>query len=320
MKNIYILFLTVAFGLSVQFSNAQQSPTYSNYYYNQVLINPAHAGFLPETDITVSQTGHFNAIEGSPRTMTATISGSLPNNKVGIAAGVTRDQIGVSKVTRAFASYAYKITFKDQDPKAPWWNHKPSAFTMGLTAGVLQFNEDLLQLGIQNDPNFANNINEALPTFDFGVLLVHDDLHLGFSAQNLFADGFAEDANLQVENPFYFYGGYDLYTGYMRSVRIQPTVLAKVANGAPAQIDFNVSVNYKNLIEGGVGYRTSAAFNLFAGVYLMDHLRIAYTLDVMTSNTPLNNPQGIVLSYRFGKGFTDRQIRTDNYYRLFNRR
>ena len=321
MKNLNLIFLIAAIGLLPKLSKAQQSPTYANYYYNQALINPAHAGFFSETDITVSQTGHFNALDGSPRTMTAVASTSLSDDKIGVGGGVTHDQIGVSKLTRAFASYAYKIAFKDHgnNAKAPWWNQKSSIFSMGLSAGVIRFNEDLLQLGIQNDPNFASNINETLPTFDFGLLLVHDALHLGFSTQNLFAERFAEDSNIKVENPFYFYGGYDFYTGYMRSVRIQPTLLAKVADGAPAQFDFNVSANYKNRVEGGVGYRTRSSFNLFAGVFIKDHLRVAYTLDIVASGTPLNNPQGLVLSYRFGKGYTHQQPKTDNYYRMFDR-
>ncbi|MGY3791696.1 PorP/SprF family type IX secretion system membrane protein [Aquimarina sp. 433] len=301
-KYIYLL---MAVMLSSYYNNtrAQQTPVFSDYYYNQVLINPAHSGYYSDTEVSLSNFGYLSGFEGNPRTFSGIVSTNAFENSVGISGGFISDQIGVTTATTIFASYAYKIFFDHNYNRARWWNYNPNVLSFGLTTGVLFFNEDLSRLNIQGDPNFQNDVNVTVPTFGFGILYNHNKLYIGFSAQNLFSNSIASDQNVNIQTPYYLYGGYRLYLSRFEEIRIQPSALIKFEADAPAQFDFNVSVNYKNKIEIGAGYRSSSSLNALAGFYFLKNWRFAYSYTAFNRDTPFNNTNGFILTYRSGEGF-----------------
>ena len=186
--------------------------------------------------------------------------------------------------------------------RARWWNYNPNVLSFGLTTGVLLFDENLSSLNIPDDPNFENDINVTVPTFGFGVLYNHNKLYIGFSVQNLFSDTIASDRNVNIQTPYYLYGGYRLYLTKFEEIRVQPSILIKYEDDAPAQFDFNVSANYKNKVEVGAGYRSSSSFNGLVGLYLFKNLRFAYSYTVFDRDTPFSNTNGFILTYRSGEG------------------
>ncbi|MHA7060219.1 PorP/SprF family type IX secretion system membrane protein [Aquimarina sp. M1] len=308
MKKTYMLLIVVILSkgfLCKIFS--QQTPLFANYDYNTVLINPAHAGFYADTDVTLTNRGYLNQIDGSPRNIGLTINSSLNSRKVGLGAGFSSDKIGVTTATSLFASYAYKIIFDHNYNRARWWSYNPNVLSFGITGGVLLYNENLQELGIQNDPNFENNINTAIPTIGVGILYNREHIYIGFSASNVLGNSLTSDKNINLDNPLYAYMGYRFFTTRFQEVMIKPNVLIKYVSGAPIQADFNLTVNYKNSIEVGAGYRTSSSINFLAGFYLFDHWRILYNYNQTVRNTPINNTHGIVLSYRFGDGFVNKR-------------
>ncbi|WP_108866388.1 PorP/SprF family type IX secretion system membrane protein [Aquimarina aquimarini] len=282
---------------------AQQTPLFTDYYYNQVLINPAHSGYHPDTEVSLSNFGYLNDFEGSPRTFSGILTTSVFDNNVGISGGVISDQIGVTSATSIFASYAYKLFFDHNYSRARWWNYNPNVLSFGLTTGVLFLNEELSQLNIQGDPNFENDVSVTVPSFGFGALYNHNKLYLGFSVQNLFSDGIASNQNINIQTPYYLYGGYRLYLSRFQEIRVQPSMLVKFEADAPAQFDFNVSVNYKNKIEVGAGYRSSSSLNALVGLYFLKNWRFAYSYTTFGRDTPITNTNGFVLTYKAGEGF-----------------
>jgi len=283
--------------------NAQQTPVFSDYYYNQSILNPAHSGYYLDTEISISNFGFLNDFEGNPRTFSGIFNANFNENTVGVSGGISNDQIGVSSVTSIFGSYAYKINFGHYYNRARWWDYNPDVLSFGVTAGLLLFNENLSSLNIQGDPNFEEDVNITIPTFGLGVLYNHNRLHLGFSVQNLFSNSIANDQNINIQVPLYIYGGYKFYFTKFEEIRIQPSALIKFENQAPAQIDLNISANYKNKIEVGTGYRTTSSFNGLVGIYFAKKLRFAYSYTAYNRNTPFANTNGFILTYRSGEGF-----------------
>ncbi|WP_108867036.1 PorP/SprF family type IX secretion system membrane protein [Aquimarina aquimarini] len=303
MKKVYVIiavtlltgFLCPIFG--------QQTPVFANYNYNTVVINPAHAGFYPDADITITNRGYLNHIEGSPRNIGLTFNSSLNSSNMGLGAGVVSDQVGVTTATSLFASYSYKLVFDHNYNKARWWSYNPNVLSFGITGGVMLYDENLLELGIQNDPNFANNINTVVPTLGAGVLYNREHLYVGISAPNLLGGSLSSENNINIKSPFYAYAGYRFFATRFEEVLITPSILIKHVSGAPVQADFNTTINYKNKIEVGAGYRTSTSMNFLAGFYVSNHLRLLYNYNRTLRDTPINNTHGIVLSYRMGDGF-----------------
>lgn len=85
MKNYFrlgIIVLCLHFFTSCIY--AQQTPLFADYYYNQVLINPAHSGYYQETEVTLSNFGFSDQVDGSPRTFAGLFSTNFLDNTIGL--------------------------------------------------------------------------------------------------------------------------------------------------------------------------------------------------------------------------------------------
>ncbi|AUC74944.1 PorP/SprF family type IX secretion system membrane protein [Olleya sp. Bg11-27] len=283
---------------------AQQTPTFSEYNYNPFIINPAYAGLTENTEFTLSNTGFFNQFEGSPKSFSFSGHGSLNRNKIGIGAGITRDQIGVTTSTSFFAAYSYKIFFDFKSNRPYWQLYDAGVLSFGITAGLQQYQSNLTELGILDDPKFSQDINATIPTIGFSFLFNHASFYVGFSTPNVMGDSLASDSNLVLNSPYYGYFGYRIYNNRFEDFMIKPNILLKHEDGAPLQADFNVSLSFKNKLEIGTGYRTSNSINFLAGVYLFNNLRAIYTYNLASKNTTFGNTHGIILSLQLGDGYS----------------
>ncbi len=309
MKQISTYIAFIALNLLVQFGhqnlNAQQTPTFGEYNYNPYLINTAYAGLASSTEVTLNNSGFFNNIEGSPRSFALSIHSPFNRGKVGLGAGFIRDEIGVTTSTSAFATYSYKIFFDTKSNRPYWQIYTPNSLSFSISPGVQQYQDNLLELGIMNDPNFAANIDATIPTVGVGILLNLANFYLGLSSPNILGDALASnDENLDLSNPFYGYLGYRFFSNQFEEIMIKPSVLLKQENGAPLQIDTNISFSYKNKFELGAGYRSNSSINLLAGVYLLKNIRAIYSYNLTFNDSPLGNTHGIIVSYLFGDGYS----------------
>ena len=294
---LVVVLLSIQAGLTF----AQQTPVFANYSYNTVVINPAHAGYYEDTDLTLINSGFFNSVEGSPKNMGLTVNAPLASKHMGLAAGMSVDEIGVTKAANFFAAYSYKIFF--DSGYASWWAHDPNVLSFGISAGGTSYNEDLLSLGIENDPEFQKNINAFVPAIGVGILYNKDRFYLGFSVPNILGNSLSSERNINLENPVYGYFGYRFFTNQFEEVLINPSMLLSYVSGAPLQADFNLMVNYLNKVEFGAGYRTSETVSLLAGFHLGTHFKLLYNYSYALKTYNNINTHGIILNYRFGKGY-----------------
>lgn len=300
---VYIAILLVISMFKVKTSFAQQTPTFSEYNYNPFIINSAYTGLTENTELSLSNSGHFNQFEGSPKSFSFSGHGSFRNPKMGVGGGIIRDEIGVTTSTQFFAAYSYKIFFDFESDRPAWQVYNPGVLSFGITAGVQQYQDNLLELGILDDPNFSENISATIPTIGLSFLFNHAAFYVGVSAPNVLGDALASEDIAYLKNPVYGYFGYRFFNNRFRELIIKPNVLLKYEDGAPLQADINVAVSFKNKFEIGTGYRTSSSVNFLAGLYLFDHVRIIYNYNVTNNDSPLGNTHGFILSYQFGSGY-----------------
>ncbi|WP_299767632.1 PorP/SprF family type IX secretion system membrane protein [uncultured Dokdonia sp.] len=299
------LFTIVGLVLYSVHAFAQQTPVFSDYNYNTIIINPAHTGLNEETEIAFTNRGLVDAFDGTPKYLS--LSASIPRDYSGFGGGILRDEIGVTTTTHFFASYAYKI-FLSQDSNVPrWHNGNPHVMSFGISAGVLQYAEDLLDLNITNDINFAQNINTSIPTIGAGFLYNERNFYVGIAAPNIVGDLLSSEKNVELVVPYYAYGAYKLYFGNQEEFLLKPNALVIVSNGAPTQVDMNVFLNYKSKLEAGIGYRTNSLVNMLVGCYIFSNVRLNYTYNIALNNSPLGSSQGFSLSYRAGSGYGGRR-------------
>jgi type IX secretion system PorP/SprF family membrane protein len=303
IKTISLMVSIMVFSLGTIKSNAQQTPSFGEYNYNPYLVNAAYAGLAPNAEVTLGHSGFFNQFEGSPRSFAMTLHGPINRQKMGLGIGFVRDEIGVTTSTSGFATYAYKIFFDTKNNRPYWQVYSPNTLSFAISAGLNQFQDNLLELGIMGDPNFSQNINASVPTIGAGILLNLQNLYVGLSAPNLLGDALATDDNLDLSTAYYGYLGYRFYTNQFEELMIKPNALIKMENGAPLQIDLNLALSFKNRFEVGAGYRTNTSFNILGGIYLLKNIRAIYHYNLATNDSPLGNTHGLVITYRFGDGF-----------------
>ncbi|KAF2515223.1 PorP/SprF family type IX secretion system membrane protein [Flavobacterium foetidum] len=301
-NKINAVFILISAALFSDNISAQQTPVFSSYNYNTVLINPAHAGYYENGDLVLTANGYFNSVEGSPRNADFTFNTPSNSEKMGLAGGIAHNQIGVTYTTNFFASYSYKIFFDDYN-QGRWWSYNPNVVSFGITAGAQLYNENLTKLGIDNDPEFQENIDSFTPTLGIGFLYSRNRIYLGLSAPNVLSSTFNNKNNTNLKNVYYGYFGYRLFTDRFEDIVITPSFMAKYIEGAPFQADLNLLINYKNKIELGGGYRTSNHLNLLAGFHMGRNSRLIFTYSKSMEKIVLPDTFGLVLNYRFGNGF-----------------
>lgn len=289
--------------LSNTYFFAQQTPVFSEYNYNPFIINSAYAGLTNNTEISISNSGFFNSFEGSPRTFALSAHGQINEGKIGLGAGIVGDQIGVTKSTNFFAAFSYKIFF-DFESNRPYWQHyAPGVLSFGLIVGLQQYQDNLADLGIIDDPSFSENINANIPTLGFSFLFNHATFYAGISAPNIIGDKLADNNNIQLNSPAYGYFGYRFFSNKYENIMLKPNMLIKYENGVSLQADINLAVSFKNQFEIGGGYRTTSSYNLLAGVYLIDNFRVVYNYNIAANNSPLGNTHGFILSFQLNEGY-----------------
>jgi type IX secretion system PorP/SprF family membrane protein len=298
--------IVLLFSTQMSLIFAQQTPVFSNYSYNTVVINPAHAGYYEDVDVTIINTGFFNSIEGSPKNMGLTVNAPLRSKHLGLAGGIATDEIGVTTTTSFFGAYAYKIFFDSEYGQGRWWAYDPNVLSFGISAGGTLYAEDLLRLGIENDPEFQNNVNAFIPNVGVGILYNKDRIYWGISAPNVLGNSLSSERNINFKNPYYSYFGYRFFTTQLEEVLVNPSVLIKYVSGAPLQVDCNVIVNYLNKVEFGAGYRTSETLNLLAGFHLGTNFKLLYNYSYALKQYNNINTHGIILNYRFGRGYEEK--------------
>lgn len=303
-KYIYLILASVLVLGSFTNLNAQQTPVFTEYNYNPFIINSAYAGTNLDSEATLSNSGFNNQFPGTPKNLVFTFNTAINDGKMGLGAGIINDEIGVTSATQVYAAYSYKLFFDFKKNRPYWQLYERTVLSFGITAGALLYNEDLLQLGIQDDPNFAENIDATLPAAGLGVLFGHANFFFGASIPNVIGDTFSNQDNLRLSRPIYGYTGYYFSSSkFNDDFILKPSLLFKYESGAPFQVDLNMGVSYKNSFEFGLGYRTSSSINVAAGFYLFNNFRALYNYTQRGGDAPIGNTHGIILSYRAGNGF-----------------
>ena len=297
---LIIILLTIITG-SKNSIFGQSTPLFSEYNYNPFIINPAYTGFHEHTDIFLSNNGLMNDFHGSPKNITFTVNSPIASKNIGIGAGFINDRVGVTSVNHI----SYKIDVDMEGERPNYEIVSPYFISFGLRAGVKFYQENLLELGIMDDPEFDHNLRSKIPTVGAGFVLNKNHFFVGLSTSNLLGNLLANGDEIKTKNPYYGYFGYRFYTNDFREVLVKPSLLFKYEQGAPFQVDINTSVSYKNKVEFGMGYRTTSALNVTIGFYALKHMRLLYSYNQPFNNLPIKNTHGLSLHFRFGNGFTD---------------
>lgn len=273
MKKTRIILLIVSVFTGSISLNAQQLPLYSQYMFNTLEINPAYAGFKQSIQFTSIFRKQLNGMKDSPQT--ALISGDMPigQTKLGVGLKIIDDRISVSKTFGAQASLSYKIEGDN------------SNLAFGLQVGALDYKADFSKLTLTDpgDPAFQQDLNTMTANIGTGIFYNTRKFYAGFSTPNLIRSHLREasitTSEYDVKQQAHLY----LNAGYLITLNdnftLKPSFLLRGVKGIPLNYDVNANVFFRELVSGGVSYRSHSALVGLLDFRLVPTLRLGYAYD-----------------------------------------
>jgi type IX secretion system PorP/SprF family membrane protein len=297
---LLLLWLTVA-----PAALAQQAPQYSQYIFNELVINPAYAGSKQILNINTTYRTQWTGFEGAPNTQTLSIDGPTSNNRLGWGVNLLNDEIGVQRQTSIYANAATRIDLDHY-----------STLALGLAVGVSQYVLDGTRLtpgsGIPDMAVPQGRVTQVLPDLKAGIFFNTERYYAGLSAANLVP---FKDSNTEIATPRRHYF---LSTGYLfdlsRQVRLKPSIMVKEDFRSPTSVDLNAFLLFYSRIWLGATYRTAApmftkqemkqldkrnALVVMGQVYVTPKLRVGYSYDISLTELRNYGSHEVSLGYTF---------------------
>lgn len=293
--SIILLFLISAVGL-----NAQQSPQYTQYVFNDFVINPAIASIHDYYQIRMNNRYQWIGIDDAPITYTLSVYGPHSTQPMGWGGYVYFDTQGATGKFGVYGSYAYNLNLKED-----------MNLSMGLSLGLIQYKVDLNKIDFLEDEIYMaqNKYNFIKPDANFGVYFYSSRYYGGVSVDQLFnnkvvldkLEGGNNSAFNRLKSHFTVVGGYKFTVS--RDIDMEPSLLFRATGKSAPQVELTARGIYRKMAWCGVTARTSDALTIMIGYNYKDQLYAGYSYDI-TLNKLRKTSSGsheIMVGARFNK-------------------
>lgn len=250
---------------------AQQDPIYSQYMMNPLVINPAYAGLTNNVNVNGSYRIQWAGFEGQPNTFNLNGSTSLVDNKVGVGAMFSHDQIGNTKNTEFNASFAYKLDLG-----------RDRVLSFGMQAGLLNYRVDNSELNVfdPDDEAFMNNERGTRLNLGAGAILKGSDFLIGLSVPRILPSTFeAGGQEFELYNQhYYLFGAYVFYLN--EQIKLKPNALVRAVKGAPASVDVGANLTFNSIHTAGVFTRNFKTYGILLQTLYKEKFRLGYVFEL----------------------------------------
>ena len=293
MKNKSLSFLfIIGFVASI---NAQQLPIFTNYFFNDYVINPAFTGNERFSPVQVTYRNQWLGFNG-PSTITAGGHTFLENQNIGLGGMLFSDDMGGAISQRGIAlNFSYRIVLNDR-----------SYLSTGLAGVINQYAYDGSKIiaAIHTDQSLYSQQNQVNPDVNFGLAYVLDDrLKIGVSANQLIEkrmntwNEFTTGAENRLVRQVNFTASY--LAQLQRGVELESYGIFRTTFNSPMQFDLGSRLLYKGMFYAGLAYRHLDAVSILAG-YKNKNFVVGYSYDYTTTelNKYSTGSHELVMSYR----------------------
>lgn len=260
---------------------AQQDAQFTQYMYNTVNVNPAYAGSRNSMSVFALHRTQWVGLDGAPVTNQASINTPIEGSNIGLGLSILNDKIGPSDESDISVDFSYSINTSDR--------YKLS-FGLKATANLLNIDFNKLTQYDSGDNIFSVNVDNKLsPNIGVGLYYHSDVSYVGISAPNLLETrhfdryaGSGSNSHIATEKIHYY-----LIAGHVfdlsGSVKFKPSLLTKLVQGAPLQVDVSGNFLINEKFMAGIAYRWSAAVSAMVGFQISDSWFIGYGYDLETT-------------------------------------
>lgn len=278
MKRLYLLAATAFIFVAGEMS-AQQNPHYSQYMYNQSVLNPAYAGSTEALSMGVLHRQQWAGLEGAP--VTTTLFGHKRVGKnVGLGLSAISDKVGPVKENNIYGDFSYTLDLGNN-------NH----LALGLKAGVTMHDIGLYSdigngfVPDANDPAFAEDSKSTLFNVGLGAYYYTENYYVGLGVPNLLKGTYLDYDGKQYgtqEMHMFLTGGYVFEVNDM--VKLKPSTMVKYTMNAPITFDISLNAMFMDKLEVGATYRLEDAIGGMINYRLLPNLRVGYAYDHVMSD------------------------------------
>lgn len=302
MKQIFLIFMMLSFTMTF----AQQEPMFTQYYNNDMIINPAISGSKSYNPLTLQARQQWLGFENAPLTSNVSYHGAL-NNRSAMGGYLMLDRTFPSMQANLHLNYAYHIPL----------DYDKINLSFGVGAKImyysLDFNSGDLPPG-DDDAFSSSSYNNTSADASSGVYLYGHNFYFGFSVSNMLQSTF----NTALSGSPYSNNGYRNYFG-MGAYRfkiinndwdLEPSFLVRKMQYQSGISDITTRIIYLEKTWAGLTYRTNGTA-IFGFGFNMDNIYISYSYDHTFAGEIMNYNYGtheIGLTYRISTMATQRHI------------
>ena len=294
MKKIGLILVTIAVNFSL---SAQQLSMYSQYYWNDFVINPAFTGIKNTPRVQLGYRNQWSGFKGAPKTYSIGGHTSLKNNNMGLGGMIfSDDQGGAIQQNGVMLNYSYNLKLD-----------KLSGISFGI-AGILNqygYNGSDIQ-NINPDATLQTNVRQLVPDLNFGVVYhLKNKLYIGLASSQLIQsrlkklNQFSTSENQLIRH-------YNLSASYISKINstltAEPYAMLRTTFIKAPQVELGAKMTYNDFVFGGLSYRNKESVIGLIGLNYMNFV-FAYSYDFTLS--AIRNYSGgsheILLAYQFNK-------------------
>ncbi len=288
---------------------AQQRPQYTQYIFNNYILNPAITGIENYTDVKAGYRNQWQGLTDAPVTSYISIhapigkqftqgsatsfpgEGNNPMNRSylqtykasephhGVGLHLVSDKTGPFSRTDINLTYAYHLGLTENINLA-----------LGVAAGISRISLDRSRI-ILDDPSDPainnNNQSKTQPDLGAGLWLYGPRYFAGVSAQQLlgrplnFSDNADSDGSQQVRH-YFMTAGYKIYLS--EDIAAVPSAMVKFVSPVPLSVDLNMKLAFQDKFWLGGSYRKGDSFAALAGLNVGHFFNLSYSYDFTTSS------------------------------------
>jgi type IX secretion system PorP/SprF family membrane protein len=274
---------------------AQQMPHYTQYMFNDFVINPAIAGVYDYYQIRTNHRFQWVGLLDPPMTNSIAFYGPHAKLDMGYGGYVYHDVTGPSSRTGVTGAYAYNIALSGD-----------MRLSMGLYASIMQYRIDGTQLNPADvsDPAILNMVSTSyLPDAGIGLYLYAEKFYAGLSLAQLLNNNIKifddKDGVNRLKTHINLTGAYRFWLD--QDWLIEPSIMIK--GTVPQQLSFDITarVEWQQTLWGGFSYRNQDAVAIMVGYSFDQSLFFGYAYDIGISELSKYNTGSheIMIGYRF---------------------
>jgi len=279
--------------------HAQQPPHYSQYVFNNYLINPAVGGIGNYIDIKLGYRTQWLGFGAAPKTYLVSIHTPLKSNKReprkfgdrnhhAIGGYATKDETGPINKVSGYFSYAYHMRLSYQLRAA-----------LGFFLGVKQYQLNTSTLWTATPDADLVPVNTITPDASVGGWLYTKKYFAGLSIHQLIPLALSPSSGT-LKMHYFLTAGYKIPIKKFESTLI-PSAHVKFGLLTPTQVDVTVKFDYKDMMWVGISYRKIDAVIGIIGFNLNNVVQVGYAFDFTTSKLRKysSNTHEIIIGLRY---------------------